>query len=322
MMSSSDQPVALSRQASFGVETGFVVWSALFVVPRVVVNVHKTKKLLIEDAVSIFALVLLMAALTLNCEVAEAIFTPTPALFLVRVITAFNFLIGFAMWSSKVPILLLYVRLFGITTNWLRIAAYTTIAVTLALFLAGMSYVGASCVPYTADPSAEFVNTCKDRINVGSLALGFVAISTDIIILVLPIPVLMSLSIPQHKKVGLMFVFLSGIVALAAGITSLFYKWQSTSGGTIMQMRVAMLCRVVESCIAIVAGSVPALYAFWKTFIAPSALYSRARSCLSSIAKRIPSLRGSQTGPRLPLTKDDSSQEQNGRGGISQSHVR
>ena len=103
--------------------------------------------------------------------------------------------------------------------------------------------------------------------------------------------------------------------------------------------------RVVESCIAIVAGSVPALYAFWKTFIAPSALYTKARSCLSSIAKHLPTrakstLRSSQSGPKLPLTRGDSQEQiyvydgrqpafykvdvhsKNGRGGISQCHIR
>ncbi|KAK3359433.1 hypothetical protein B0T25DRAFT_98360 [Lasiosphaeria hispida] len=260
-------PMAL--HCILGLVPGIATLTAIFVTMRLVVNVAKTKKLLVEDGMCIFALVFLMAASVLNCITITALFdSVTPTTKLLQLIVAFNFTVGFAMWSSKVPVMLLYVRLFGVS-SWLRIASYTTIILTLLVFLSGMSVVGAICTPHGDDSTPQLLSSCAVRSNMVGFSLGFVALATDLVILVAPLPLLVNLSIPRHKKVGLLFIFMTGIIAIAAGAISSYYKWRSISGGTAWDMGIAMLCRVVECCIA------------------HRNLSMRLRSCSSSTAKRV-----------------------------------
>ncbi|KAK0720309.1 hypothetical protein B0H67DRAFT_643580 [Lasiosphaeris hirsuta] len=237
---------------------------------RLVVNVTKTKKLLVEDGMCILALVFLTAASVMNYITVTAFFdSVTPAPKLLRLIVAFNFTVGFAMWSSKVPVMLLYVRLFGVS-SWVRIVSYTTIILTLLIFLSGMSVVGAVCTMtgHSDTLTTRLLSSCATRSNVVSFCLGFVALATDLVILITPVPLVTKLSITRHKKAGLLFIFMTGVFAAAAGAVSSYYK-------------------VIECCIAIIVGCVPATCAFWKEYIARPNIGMRLRSCSSSTAKRV-----------------------------------
>lgn len=119
---------------------------------------------------------------------------------------------GFSMWSAKVPILLLLIRIFGIN-RWLRITAILTIVVTGVLILAGVSYNANACMPPDTDLgfTPDYLATCADANSYNGIALGSVSIATDIIIFILPLPVIAKLKLAPGKKIGLLLVFLAGI---------------------------------------------------------------------------------------------------------------
>ncbi|KAK3312786.1 hypothetical protein B0H66DRAFT_568903 [Apodospora peruviana] len=277
----------LSQALYLGLGASFLVLSAAFVATRLTVNLKKAKKLLIEDAASIFAVVLLAASYALDIESMNALFDPNVTTKkLHQVILVFNVIVSFAMWSSKVPILLLYIRLFGLPTTWLRIISYSTIATTFLLFLSGVAITGQACTVHPGEElTKDLLAVCMERGNLVGFGLGFVALATDVVILAIPLPVLASLKIPFRKKVGLFVIFLAGVVAIVAGITSSYYKWLSTTHKTAWNLKQAMLCRVLECCIAVIVGCVPTTYAFWKTYIADFAIYSRLRRLLGLTGK-------------------------------------
>jgi len=170
----------------------------------------------------------------------------TPILYMARLATAINFIAGFSMWSAKLPILLLYVRLFGMVTPWLRITAYAIAAVTFFFFLVGMSAMAAKCTP----PSSmllltpDFFPECLDRGTFTGVLLGFVAVVTDLIIILLPLPVLSQLRLPPGKKVGVMVIFLTGIFAIAASAVALYFKFLSRQGAS-TDLTSSMVCTYV-----------------------------------------------------------------------------
>ena len=63
----------------------------------------------------------------------------------------------------------------------------------------------------------------------------------DVIILVLPVPVILKLQMATPKKVGLSVVFLTGAFAIVASAVSLYYKWGSFKG-TSTDLTSAMVC--------------------------------------------------------------------------------
>lgn len=119
---------------------------------------------------------------------------------------------GFSMWTAKIPILLLLTRIFGIH-RWLRITAILTIVLTGLAILAGVAYNANACMPPDTDLgfTPEYLATCADANSYTGVALGSVSIATDIIIFILPLPVIAKLKLETGKKIGLLLVFLAGI---------------------------------------------------------------------------------------------------------------
>lgn len=124
---------------------------------------------------------------------------------------AINFLSGFSMIASKTPILLLYVRLFGIQA-WLKLWSYITLGVLTLLMLVSMITIGAVCAPRSSVVSVAFLMNCSTYSARNGLACGFLSLVVDIVIFILPLPVVTRLRLPTNKKVGLVIVFASGVV--------------------------------------------------------------------------------------------------------------
>lgn len=115
------------------------------------------------------------------------------------------------MWSSKAPILLLYVRLFGVK-QWMRTICYLTLAITTIFFLVGPAVACAKCDLRGKPPSQEFLLACSNTTSVAGVVLGITAVITDAIVFVLPLPVIYQLKLAPQKKLGLLLVFMTGIL--------------------------------------------------------------------------------------------------------------
>ena len=116
------------------------------------------------------------------------------------------------MYFAKAPILALYIRLFGVKP-WVRYTCYITLAATLLQFLAMATLVGASCTPVAKEGlKSDKTAACIATIFKSGIWNGLTSMVTDIIALVIPIPIVMKLQLPLHKRIGLGFVFLTGVL--------------------------------------------------------------------------------------------------------------
>ena len=116
-----------------------------------------------------------------------------------------------AMWCSKAPILFLYISLFGVR-RWLRITSYITLVMFAAAIIVAAAIATAPCDPNHQDPDFSMLLHCTDINSKVGVGLGVLSVTADVIIIILPIPVIMTLNLPGAKKFGLLVMFMSGIL--------------------------------------------------------------------------------------------------------------
>ncbi|RYP86359.1 hypothetical protein DL769_000743 [Monosporascus sp. CRB-8-3] len=145
------------------------------------------------------------------------------------------------MYTAKLPLLLLFIRTFGIE-KWLRWTCKFLIIFGMLGFLA------------TA--------TCITAVTHGAISRGSLSLTMDLIMFALPLPVIKKLHLPFRRKIGLALVFMTGLLAIVASAMGLYFQ-TAQSEGTSSNFANALLVTVIESCIVILVGCAPALHLFW-----------------------------------------------------------
>lgn len=115
------------------------------------------------------------------------------------------------MWSAKAPILLLYIRIFNIE-KWLRITSYCILVATFIILMTTSTVSAVLCAPGIHEITPLFLADCATKGSQFGIAIAAVAVVTDIIIFVLPLPIIFRMQLPLHKKIGLVAVFFTGIL--------------------------------------------------------------------------------------------------------------
>ncbi|KAG6354482.1 hypothetical protein INS49_004499 [Diaporthe citri] len=279
-----DMSSGISREAFLGAGSFLVVFTGLFVCVRLAVSFRLSGSLYLDDYAAIAAVFFLAAFFGILFELVP-LYSDPQFLLKLRLISqlavASVFMSGFVMWTAKIPILLLLIRIFGIH-RWLRITAILTIVLTGLAILAGVAYNANACMPPNSDLgfTPDYLATCADANSYTGVALGSVSIATDVIIFILPVPVIAKLKLETGKKIGLLLVFLVGIGAIVGSAVALNYKVKSLSGAA-SDIQLAGILTILEYTIAITSSCVPAIRAFWSGFIVQSQLFSRLTSYMS-----------------------------------------
>ncbi|RYC55957.1 hypothetical protein CHU98_g10250 [Xylaria longipes] len=237
----------ISRGTIDALKTLFVVFAFIAVSLRLIANWKYTRRLLVDDYISISAIPFMIA---LAFAVVISVTTPL------------------TLWTCKAPILFLYLRLFGVK-KWLRIISYTTLALTAALYASGATVVPAVCTPHTHDLSMAFINKCQSRTRIINVYLGSVSVLADIVILVLPMPVVFGLQILVKSRIGLIFLFLSGLFAITASIISLYFKVLTLQNPS-TSLALPILATITECSVALIVGCVPSMRVLWSKILKPS----------------------------------------------------
>ncbi|KAI1329689.1 hypothetical protein F5Y16DRAFT_79189 [Xylariaceae sp. FL0255] len=250
-------------KALFIVKGGFVAVAALVIAARLFANWRYNRKFLIDDWISIAACLFLISISVLSDFAGNGFHDPsTSPFFVAQLATALSVTSPLALWTCKAPLLFLYIRLFGIK-KWLTVASYATLVFTGAVCISGLVAVPPVCTPHSRDISETFINNCQFRTRAINVYLGSVSVLADIIILILPLPVILRLKLLPHSKFGLFVVFLTGILAIVASAVSLRYKSLSLILPE-TSLAISMLATVVECSIAVIVGCIPALRVMWS----------------------------------------------------------
>ena len=112
----------------------------------------------------------------------------------------------------RISVLLLYLRVF--TNRWARITCYGLLVTTIAVFLSYTFAVIFNCTPvaFQWDKSIDG-GWCYDQ-EAFYKTTSFPNIMLDVVMLVLPIPMIVKLQAPMIRKLGLGFVFVMGSMSV------------------------------------------------------------------------------------------------------------
>ncbi|KYK61251.1 hypothetical protein DCS_02393 [Drechmeria coniospora] len=201
---------SLSREAYLATGIPLIVVCAGFVTVRCLMSIRGVRKLVIDDYFSIVALLLVIVAFSLNDVIIRLI-------------------IAFMLWTTKAPILVVYVKLFGVK-KWIVHSCYAGLALSGAAYMCAMAPTFLRCHPGTDDTTMLHLGHCVTGTTLTGVISGFVALVQDMVILVLPMPCIYNLHLAPGKKLAVGAVFCSGFLAIAASVVSLYFKFRAYRG--------------------------------------------------------------------------------------------
>ena len=203
---------------------------------------------------------------------------------------AFTILYNPALMATKTSILIFYLRMARDTQRLLRIASYITLAI---VNIAGiiLTFLNAfQCKPVSSAYATDNSGKCMSIVTL-YLCSAPVNIITDLAILLLPIPVLTGMRLPQRQKTILVFTFTLGIFVTAVDVVRIYYLQQASDTQTLTSSRLgagfdfsyyaspALMWSAVEVNVGIICACIPTLKPLMQQIL-PSLLTDRTGSPL------------------------------------------
>ena len=201
---------------------------------------------------------------------------------------AFTILYNPALMATKTSILIFYLRMARNTQKLLRIASWVTLAI---VNIAGVVLTFLNVFQCNPPRAAYVPNTPGRCISIVTLYLcsAPVNVITDLAILVLPIPVLTGMRLPQRQKTVLVLTFALGIFVTVVDVIRIYYLQQAANSQSFDQARLgtgldfswnastALMWSAVEVNVGIICACIPTLKPLIKQIL-PSMITDRSRS--------------------------------------------
>jgi fucose permease len=193
--------------------------------------------------------------------------------------------------ATKTSILIFYLRMSRNTQKILRIASYVTLAIVNVAGVV-LTFLNAfQCSPVSAayDPGQNNSNSTCISIVTLYLCSAPVNIITDLAILVLPIPVLTGMRLPQRQKTVLVVTFALGIFVTIVDVVRIYYLQQAADDQVIAHGRLgsetdfaynastALMWSAVEVNVGIICACIPTLKPLIKRIL-PSMITDRTKT--------------------------------------------
>ncbi|CAG9984143.1 unnamed protein product [Clonostachys byssicola] len=208
-------------------------------------------------------------------------------------------------WTTKLPLMLMLARLFSVKP-WVPWISYGMLVASLLVTIAITAWSGAAC-DMRGQWSTNIAEICSPRSARGHLASGIVGLIVDIVLFILPLPIIIRLNVPFKRKIGYAIVFTTGILGIVVSIVGCYWRKKALSGKA-SDRKVSILCVVLEGIIAILLGCVPAYYYIYRNIIIKANKFSNAASGITatkSTRKPTSTARQSHMSRRYTTTADE-----------------
>ena len=193
--------------------------------------------------------------------------------------------------ATKTSILIFYLRMSRNTQKILRVASFITLAIVnvAGVVLTFLNVFQCSPVSAAYDPMQNNSNSTCISIVTLYLCSAPVNIITDLAILVLPIPVLTGMRLPQRQKTVLVVTFALGIFVTIVDVVRIYYLQQAAEDSVITQTRlgtgtdfaynasIALMWSAVEVNVGIICACIPTLKPL-VTRILPSMIMDHSKT--------------------------------------------
>ncbi|KAF2878216.1 hypothetical protein BDV95DRAFT_533460 [Massariosphaeria phaeospora] len=184
---------------------------------------------------------------------------------------------------AKFSILILYVKVFHIRRNF-RWLCYFMMFITFAYCTAFFFIYAFDCKPVYYNWHFDPLHyDCIDITQI-KMAVGAVNILTDLIIVIMPLPLVMQLQLAKAQKIGLLLVFSTGFFILVTTIVrEIIVVRTSKEFDQPWTVADEVIWLTVELNVGIVCITMPVLSPIWRKAVASQLGLSYLRNLLSSM---------------------------------------
>jgi len=192
---------------------------------------------------------------------------------------------------TKLSMLLFILRLHPSGAfKWYRYAIFGCIFFVGSFMLSSFVVTIMTCSPIRGVYDTSIQTSCLNRRAI-LFSISSLNVFTDVLIVLLPIPMVLRVHIPLRQKVALSVVFCMGLfVCVASAVRMTTLNQLATSGDPSWVMAKFSIWTSIEYDLAIICASIPTLKPFFNKFV-PFLLSSKLATFLSS---RIPGLRSTK----------------------------
>ncbi|KAL2045118.1 hypothetical protein ABVK25_012223 [Lepraria finkii] len=186
---------------------------------------------------------------------------------------------GPATFFAKSSILLLYLRLFA-PKKWLKYTIWSTIAFMFALYFCYIAVNAGLCAPKPGQTwlFSGVLQKCEKQ-ETYAIIQGAVNVAVDLLILILPIPVVLKLRMQRGRKIGILAVFGTGAIALVCSIISLVYRIKLNGNQDSFWLgAVVFIAIIIEVSITIICSCAPAIFSLARHIFSNSPFFASLRS--------------------------------------------
>ena len=113
-----------------------------------------------------------------------------------------------AVMGYKTLLLLMYLRLFGVNLEF-KYACWATMFLTCAYITCSLVTTVVGCVPIEKYWKPDLPGHCIHK-NAANIAYGAMFVITDLLIAILPLPMVWNLQLTLRKRINVSVVFLGG----------------------------------------------------------------------------------------------------------------
>ncbi|KAF2112844.1 hypothetical protein BDV96DRAFT_496939 [Lophiotrema nucula] len=202
-----------------------VVLSALFVLARLLQRITKTGRLGIDDYMIIASLVASGLLSMTECQaVAYGYGRHYATLPVDKRLIARKWFYGaqimykIVLMLNKISVVCLYYRIFAVSAKWFRTACHCANAFIVASGMAFIIGTVFQCTPIAAFWDKSIVPARCFQNEPWWISYAVIQITTDVVLLALPIRQVFSLSMTRPEKLGLTLVFCTGLFVTTASI--------------------------------------------------------------------------------------------------------
>ncbi|KAH8892798.1 hypothetical protein GQ53DRAFT_822312 [Thozetella sp. PMI_491] len=176
----------------------------------------------------------------------------------------------------KSALLVLYLRIFK-PLYTVCVIIWTGIAVVTVFYLTCMTLNLVQCVPRTSEPNAWLLSAqyCGTPTLLISCIQGVFSAVTDFFVLLIPVVLVSSLTLPWKKKLGVFCIFLTGLGACGCSLASCVYRFrQRVSTDFTYDSIQPVSFGVVELTVGVICSCLPVISVLVKTALGNPALLS------------------------------------------------
>lgn len=183
---------------------------------------------------------------------------------IVNLLVSTTIVYGPTIFFAKISILFLYLRLFSVLSR-MRHWIYFGFAF-LSIFYTAYTAVSITYIFLCTASNFQQVKYCLDYSKI-LYAQGALNVSTDLVILCLPIKSIWNLQISQRRKVGVFAILMAGSVACTVSIVRLILAsvYQESPDVTWTAAKTSVMT-AIEINIGIICGCLPALSALFRHY--------------------------------------------------------